>query len=778
MDTIGFNLKNEYEQIRVNTIHDVMVRFIVLIFFTSIPSIVFSTYSGQQKIYILTFFSLLSGISLVIVLLTKYLRFKSLTRFRVYLAISLLYLILINFSAQGKYMTTTNSAVMVLIIVMFLSLSKKLLMIQGIITILISLVNGYLAIGKTVEIGSGYIFNLVGMIFLACFALYKGNEMYHKFEALYIDQLLSLNEMNLELTALNQEYIATEEELRYQYDEISRLNKDFINLNDFLSALLRVTEDGFLTYNLLTKEAKLYNRMTSLMGIETFEITEGIPNFYHNIIERDQQTFKDLWERLLNNEIHYGKIEIAYQHREKTYDLRLALLISHSKLGEKVLVVSMKDISKQKKSERELLFQVDHDLLTNAYNLDGFIKRLHLDLETYQNRDYYIVLLNIDNFKYINNSFGYEVGNKILIEIVDIIRSFKAVKDDIGRTNGDTIVFKVSTEESLEELLLNLNQSLSNVKLNNVIYKVPVSIGVTDTRNRIPAIDMVRNAETAMYKVKEKGKGGIAFHDTAYQELLEKKYRIFSKIKDGIEKREFYNVYQPIVNTDSQEVVGFETLVRWRSDELGVVFPNEFIEVAEQTGQIIDLGYFIIEEALIFLSKVVAINSKLTVSINISTKQLFDIGFVRKLEALIAKYSISVSNVALEVTESVYIENQESARSVLNALQNMGITIYLDDFGTGYSSLSYLDNLPINKLKIDRTFVNSIQEKESSNALLIGIINLAKSLGFDTVAEGVETAQQLKFLKIYECDYIQGYYFDKPLEEVDALKRLNFVYKK
>ncbi|OJV63091.1 MAG: hypothetical protein BGO41_10335 [Clostridiales bacterium 38-18] len=195
--------------------------------------------------------------------------------------------------------------------------------------------------------------------------------MYRKFEALYLDQLLSLNEMNLELTALNEEYVAAEEELRYQYDEISRLNKDFSNLNDFLSALLKVTEDGFLTYNLLNKEAKLYNRMTSLMGIDTYELIDELPNFYRNIDDKDKNEFSELWKRLLKHEIHYGKIEVAYRHQEKVHDLRLALLISHSKYGETVLVIAVKDISSQKKSERELLFQVDHDLLINAYNLDG-----------------------------------------------------------------------------------------------------------------------------------------------------------------------------------------------------------------------------------------------------------------------------------------------------------------------------------------------------------------------------------------------------------------------
>lgn len=776
MNTIKLKIKNEYEQIRANTIHEVIVSLIVLVYLTSIPSVVFSTYGIQHQILTIAIFSLLSMMNYIIVHTAKYMNFKSETRFKIYLAMSLFYLVLINFSAPGKYMTTTGSAVIVFLIVMFLSLSKTLLIIQGVVTLLFTITNGYLAIGNTVEIGSGYVFNITGMVFLAGFTLYKGIGMYRKFEELYLDQLLSVNEMNLELTALNEEYVAAEEELRYQYDEISRLNKDFTNLNDFLSALLKVTEDGFLTYNLLTKESKLYNRMTGLMGIESFEIVDEVPNFYHNIDEKDQTTFLELWKSLLKHEIHYGKIEVSYHLDNKNHDLRLALLISHSKLGETVLVIAVKDISRQKRSERELLFQVDHDLLTSAYNLDGFVKRLDRDLKTYPGLDYYIILLDIDNFKYINNSFGYEIGNRILVAIIDILRDFDCVKDDIARTNGDTIVFKVTTEISLEEILMNLNELLATVKVNNVVYKVPVSIGISDTRNRLSAIDMVRNAETAMYKVKEKGKGGFALHDTAYQELLEKKYRIFSKINEGIENKEFYNVYQPIVDAHSQMVVGFETLVRWRSSELGMVFPNEFIEVAEQTGQIIDLGNYILEEALKFISKAVEMNPNLMISINISPKQLFEVHFLKRLQELLQKHNVSVSSVALEITESVYIENQETARSILQSLQTMGITIYLDDFGTGYSSLSYLNNLPINKLKIDRTFINSIQTNESSNALLIGIINLAKSLGFDTIAEGVETEEQLEVLKSYQCDFIQGYYFDKPLEPLDALSRLNYKY--
>lgn len=257
MNTIKLKIKNEYENIRANTIHEVIVSLIVLVYLTSIPSIVFSNYDMQQQILTIAIFSLLSMMNYIIAHIAKYMNFKSETRFKIYLAMSLFYLVLINFSAPGKYMTTTGTAVIVFLIVMFLSLSKTLLVIQGVVTLMFTITNGYLAIGHTVEIGSGYVYNITGMVFLAGFTLYKGIGMYRKFEELYLDQLLSVNEMNLELTALNEEYVAAKEELRYQYDEISRLNKDFTNLNDFLSALLKVTEDGFLTFNLLTKESKL-----------------------------------------------------------------------------------------------------------------------------------------------------------------------------------------------------------------------------------------------------------------------------------------------------------------------------------------------------------------------------------------------------------------------------------------------------------------------------------------------------------------------------------------
>jgi EAL domain-containing protein (putative c-di-GMP-specific phosphodiesterase class I) len=258
---------------------------------------------------------------------------------------------------------------------------------------------------------------------------------------------------------------------------------------------------------------------------------------------------------------------------------------------------------------------------------------------------------------------------------------------------------------------------------------------------------------------------------------MDAQFKIFREIDQAINNDEFFLQYQPNIDIVTGKMIGFEALVRWNSNVLGIVYPDQFINVAEYTGQIIELGSAIIEKAMNFAHIISEIDNEIVVSINISPRQLLEDNFISKTVELIKKTKVNVTNIAFEVTETAYIENINRVNYVLKEITELGILIYLDDFGTGYSSLNYLNQLPIDLLKIDKSFIDDIHINKQSSNLTNTIIMMAKSLDLKCIAEGVEVYEQLIKLKTLGCENVQGYYFDKPMSEKDALNRVFHIYE-
>ncbi len=279
-----------------------------------------------------------------------------------------------------------------------------------------------------------------------------------------------------------------------------------------------------------------------------------------------------------------------------------------------------------------------------------------------------------------------------------------------------------------------------------------------------------------MHEAKAKGKKQYAHYSDAFNTQVSRRYKIVQALEKVIMNKEMYLVYQPKVTTDTNKIVGFESLVRWESEELGFVGPMEFIDLAEKTGQIIDLGYFIMNKAMIFAKELAVLDPNIIVSINISAKQLIEVNFVERVARIMSEAGVRVQNIGFEVTETAYIGNLEVAEVTLKSLSKLGIKIYLDDFGTGYSSLGYLDRLPINCLKIDKAFIDKIHINDKSKHMLKVILGLSSTLGIECVAEGVELKEQFEILKEEGCELIQGYYFDRPLSRVEALRKVGHIY--
>ncbi len=651
MKELTKNLENRYRQIRANTIHDIYLLAVLITYIVSVPTIILSLYETSYKVFLSVLFFFVSVFFHCILIIIKKKVTNNEIRLKIYLAISLFYVLLISMISVNKYLTTSGTALFVFTVIVYLSMSKKHLTIQAIVSMALILFFSIRGVGHTIEFGLGYCFNIGGMFILLNFSLFKGIQMYQEFESIYQEQLKDIKAQNNELLTLNESYATAEEEIRVQYEELTRLNADNV-------------------------------------------------------------------------------------------------------------------------------YRLSHDNLTEALNWSGFAKVMEHTIKQQDYEPFRLVAFNIDNFRYINNSFGYQVGDIILKEIASQLINQKQQINYLTRTDGDTFVFTVDknmTDEAVEKAL---KAVFMNIKIENVELQVKASIGIADSAKDIGITELVRNAEMVMQNVKEKDKGSLAVFEEVYYEKMQRHYKIFRMISDAVKNNEFYNVYQPKVYIDSLGIEGYEALVRWQSNELGTVYPSEFIEVAEQTGQIVEIGYVVLKNAMDFAKKAAAENEKIVISINISPKQLLDSSFMEMIKHYIDITNVSSKNIAFEITETAYIENMIQAKEVLEEIRELGISIYLDDFGTGYSSLSYLYNLPIQVLKIDKAFVDIVRNSSEAKELLKSILILSKGMHFVSIAEGVEELEQVEILKEYGCDMIQGYYFDKPLSEEDALNKVNYSYVK
>ncbi len=427
------------------------------------------------------------------------------------------------------------------------------------------------------------------------------------------------------------------------------------------------------------------------------------------------------------------------------------------------------------KTNEEIEFE-DKDFLTGLYNRN-YCKKIFKD---YADRGlgFSFVYFDIDSFKSVNDALNYEVGDEILQYVSRSL--LDALADDvyIFRFGGDEFACIVSKEVSDISVQECVDRIISIFKetiyLEKLIVDMTISLGVVYyPQNTKDVNDVFKVAELAMREAKKEQENSICFFEKELQNKLDAKILMESNLASSVRNNELFIEYQPIIHLNDSETISFEALVRWNSKVLALVSPAEFIPVAEEMGQIYNIGYWVMDKAVEKLSNLVKkSNKKVNISINISPLQLKDIAFTESVEKIIKKHSVSPDSIIFEFTESVFIENDELARKILEDIRRLGIQTAIDDFGTGYSSMTYLKDMNINYLKIDKTFIDDLGKSSRLNLLVESIINIGHNLGMIITAEGVETEEQLNILKALGCDSIQGYYFSKPLSEDNLVKYL------
>jgi len=423
-------------------------------------------------------------------------------------------------------------------------------------------------------------------------------------------------------------------------------------------------------------------------------------------------------------------------------------------------------------------YQAQHDSLTGLYNRRYFVDYLEHMIQRLEStkKFTYLLLIDLDHFKTINDTLGHDIGDKVLQEVAKRISSACDERYVVARLGGDEFII-LSGEYGEDENCQTLAYSFSNMLLEKLkepyiidqhhLY-LSASIGINGIGNvSVNSRHFIKEADIAMYEAKAQGRDGIILFNDALEKRVKQHLEIERRLYFALEHEEIILCYQPQYNAH-RKIIGAEVLVRWINSDFGLVTPTEFIGIAEKTGLIIELGNFIIEEAFKTLKEWDERGLELEqFSVNISVRQFFHSSFAKEVERLADKYlnESTRKKVIFEITETVLIEDMNRIISAMNRLIALGISFSMDDFGTGYSSLSSLRDMPIEELKVDKSFVSHLGEYESDELMITTILSMAKIFNLKTVAEGVETKEQFDFLLNNGCDIFQGFYFSKPLKK-------------
>lgn len=436
-----------------------------------------------------------------------------------------------------------------------------------------------------------------------------------------------------------------------------------------------------------------------------------------------------------------------------------------------------------KEKEDSLYHLVHYDTLTELPNRTKILDRIELlvSLLSQKSMGFSLFYIDLDHFKRINDSINHQTGDKTLQTVAIRLRNIIHPDDMLGRLAGDEFAVIVQRNLKEEELLTyseGIRQALSDVlTIEGSEFSVTASIGIAmypnDGNN---GVDLIRNAETAMYKAKEFGRNSVQFFRKEMMDDIMRRVKYESGLLMSIQNNEIFLVFQPQYHAKTKQLRGFETLARWQNEKYGLVSPVHFIPVAEEAGFIVPLGEWILETACNKLNSLLEVYGKdLIMSVNISAVQIMTPSFVNSVKRILVKTKCNPRNLEFEVTESVMIASVDHVIKVLNELKNLGIRIALDDFGTGYSSLSYLRQLPIETLKIDKSFVDSIFSDGVERQMVGSIIKLVHEMEMEVVAEGVDDEGQLEYLNNHHCDFIQGYIWGRPMPEPEVIRLLKVL---
>lgn len=574
------------------------------------------------------------------------------------------------------------------------------------------------------------------------------------------------------------------EDLKYQIDLLTALNERLLNSEKMYRHIAECSGTLFIYFDYKCSPAKV-----DLVGPWDDIVGEKIANHPYDesymmnfLLDEDQEKFRIHMLEIEREGLDTDTIEV--RSRNKRYWLSCFANVSYDddhNPTEKI--IGIKDITKMKMNSEELEYLAFYDSLTGVYNRNYFVRKFRdmCELADSEETSVEIMFVDIDDFKKINDSIGLLFGDELVQEFGQYLKGFQADDVNVGRFGSDVFVISIynpcgqrSSDVIYRKILERLRHPFTLTNKSEMMFTVSCGVAEYPDAGRT-ALEVVKNAEIVLYKAKERGKNGIQYFELDILNKFIKNVSIEKQLKEAIETEGFQLYFQPQYFGADGKLRGAEALLRWPDPEGEgfITTPSEFIPIAEKNGAIIPIGNYVIKEALKTLSDWRnKYHIPMILSINISAVSLEKDNFVDNLSHMLQLYSVNPESIELEITESVFINNFEDVIDKIKTIRGLGMRVSLDDFGTGFSSLSYLKQLPIDTIKIDKSFIETAVKDDSSSIIYESVVKMSKKLGFETVAEGVETKEQFNYLRDKEIDIIQGYLLGKPISKVEFEKIL------
>ncbi|MBQ0042299.1 MAG: bifunctional diguanylate cyclase/phosphodiesterase [Lachnospiraceae bacterium] len=563
------------------------------------------------------------------------------------------------------------------------------------------------------------------------------------------------------------------EELRYQVDLLTAMNQK-LNKSERMYHLVCDVQGGAFLYILAdADQVEMLGNWSAFFDFSVKKVSD-LSQVFEAFDHLDEERIRRV---ILDDDMpdFNRRCECNFRESKKYIECSVTTIRDDdNRIKEKI--IKFTDVTRFHIQREELSYLAFYDTLTGLYNRNHFVSELSemLVRAEEQNVTVSVIFIDIDDFKRINDGKGIIVGDELVQVFGQYLGDFSSENVNVSHFNSDIYcisIYDPCGSRSVEKIIQSIKDRLAKpFKLtggNEISFSV--CMGVAEyPESAKSALELIGNAEIVMFKAKSAGKNGVMYFDSSIINEFQHSIYMENKLNDAMKSHHFVLNFQPQYYLNTNKIRGVEALIRMRDNTGRIVGPGEFIAIAEQNGSIVEIGDWVIEEALsVYSDWRSKYKTNLIMSINISAIQYKKDDFVQKMIAELEKYKIDPKYVELEITESVLIDDFRGVVDKMRALRDYGLKVSLDDFGTGYSSLSYLKDLPIDTLKIDKSFIDTVITDDSTRIIIESIVTMVKKLGYETVAEGVETAEQFEYLKKIECDNIQGFYLGRPQSAQD-----------